>query len=155
MLTEHAISELDESFNEKINDAKKAVKEVNIKIKDIKNLLKRIYGKTVEHVSEGKDKVSVELEKIFKNAIPHNFSQLEAARRRKELGNPPGKNTDPIGDELNWEQILDYAEKEKCSIWIISKDGDFITKSVNGIVFGNPFLLREVRERTLSAFSVL
>lgn len=127
-------------------------KKMNHTIDQFRSSLTAIYSQTLEDVSKGKDKVSLELEKIFTNPLEHTETQFVKGKRRKDLGNPPGKPRDPIGDELNWEQILDYSQNEKHSIWIVSRDGDFYSKSINSQVLGNPFLLREISDRGLPEF---
>ena len=52
---------------------------------------------------------------------------MRRAKERKLFGNPPGKNNDPLGDQVSWEQILTKC-KNKPSVWIITKDSDYATK---------------------------
>lgn len=151
-LTAFALSDIDPEISKKIDNIKAETKKINGELNLLSKALSEIFEKTIEHVSKGEDKVSIELQKIFDSAIDNDDRQLKAAEKRKLLGNPPGKKNDPIGDELSWEQILDYAELNKCPIWIVSKDNDFITKSSNGKIFGNPLLLKEVNDRDLPEF---
>src|ERR1700722_11947028 len=58
------------------------------------------------------------------------------------IGNPPGKNNDPLGDQVSWEQILRKAAG-KPSLWVITKDSDYATK-YEGRVFLNGFLYDEL-----------
>lgn len=139
-------------IEENLRELREFAREMNLKTQQFRSSLTAIYSQTLEDVSKGKDKVSLELEKIFKNAIEHTDTQLSNAKRRKDLGNPPGKPKNPIGDELNWEQILDYSQREKCSIWIVSRDGDFYSKSINSQVFGNALLLKEISDKGLPDF---
>jgi hypothetical protein len=61
---------------------------------------------------------------IFGNAERHSDTQSQKAKARKERGDPPGKKTDPIGDELTWEQILcRFIGKTK--LWIVTRDSDY------------------------------
>ncbi len=136
----------------KITQIRDKTKSINSELGQIQKDLAAIYSQTLEDVSKGRDKVSLTLEKIFQKAIEHTEPQFNIAKRRKDLGNPPGKLKDPIGDELNWEQILDYSQKEKCSIWIVSRDKDFYAKSINSQVFANPFLQKEISDRGLPEF---
>lgn len=55
---------------------------------------------------------------------------IERARLRRELGNPPGK-PESIGDQINWEILLDHVPSET-DLHIISKDGDFGSGTVQG-----------------------
>ena len=50
-----------------------------------------------------------------------------SALRRHRLGNPPGKDNVTVGDELNWELLLEAAP-ESVDLHIVSKDGDFASK---------------------------
>ena len=80
----------------------------------------------LEQISRSEDEVSKALAPIFAKAVPHSQEELQRARERRELVNPPGKNTNPIGDQLTWEQIL-IRFQEKRRLWIISRDGDYGT----------------------------
>jgi predicted nucleic acid-binding protein len=51
----------------------------------------------------------------------------DAADRRARLGNPPGKSSNTIGDELNWELLLAHVPKGS-DLHIITKDGDYSSK---------------------------
>jgi len=67
---------------------------------------------------------------------------LQRARERRELGNPPGKIANPIGDQLTWEQILTRFKGKK-RLWIISRDADYGTV-YNRKGFLNRFLYDEL-----------
>jgi len=151
-LTKQAIIDIDPEINEKINRVQTNAKNINKEIDELKKALEEVYQKTIEHVSKSEDKISIELEEIFKNALDHTDNQLKRAQIRKNLGNPPGKKGDPIGDELSWEQILDYSQENNCPIWVVSKDGDFMIKSNNGQPLGNSLLIKEIQERKLPEF---
>lgn len=79
------------------------------------------------------------------------------AKRRMEIGNPPGKK-DSLGDAINWVTLLD-AVPEKQTLHIISEDGDFYSLLDECAI--NPFLAEEWKSlkqsevrvyRTLSEF---
>ena len=96
----------------------------------------------IKQISCSEDEVSKALSSIFANFVLHTAEELQKARERKELGNPPGKGAGSIGDQLNWEQILTNF-KGKRRLWIISRDSDYgITH--NDQVFLNPFLYEEL-----------
>src|SRR5262249_3859964 len=42
--------------------------------------------------------------------VPHTDEELQRAENRKARGIPPGKKDDPMGDELNWEQLLSFIK---------------------------------------------
>ncbi|MBY2986673.1 PIN domain-containing protein [Rhizobium leguminosarum] len=103
-------------------------------------------------ISDGSDLASEMLAPLFKQAVPATEKQLAAARLRKELGNPPGKRADPLGDQLSWEQFLDAASKEK-EVWILTKDGD-LAHVVDGVRSLNPFLRNELVARGVETIHV-
>jgi hypothetical protein len=58
------------------------------------------------------------------------------------VGNPPGKRSDPLGDQISWQQFLDALKGEK-RVWIITRDGDY-AEVVNGTRLLNPLLRAEL-----------
>lgn len=64
---------------------------------------------------------------------------LERAKRRIDVGNPPGKKGS-ICDAINWELLLKYAESEKDLVFI-TQDTDYLSV-INRELF-NPFLVKE------------
>lgn len=71
---------------------------------------------------------------------------LTRARRRMEIGNPPGK-PDSLGDAINWEWLLGQEVMfcENDEFVLISSDSDFESELVKGKA--REFLLREWKER--------
>jgi hypothetical protein len=116
--------------------------EIHQKIKGMNAEIDALILDLMEQISFSKDEVSKALSLIFANAVPHSSEELERARNRRELGNPPGKTTNPIGDQLSWEQILTQF-KDKKRLWIISRDGDYGTP-YSGKRFLNRFLYDEL-----------
>mgnify|MGYP001213158371 CR=1 FL=1 len=125
-------SELRETFRE----AQEALKSAQEKMKDH-------FSQVVESASRSEDDVSVKLTDIFSNAKKPTQQQLRNARIRKERGNPPGKRSDPLGDEVTWEQLLSVIKGKK-RLWIISRDNDYGTKFDKSDHL-NSFLLSELR----------
>jgi hypothetical protein len=130
-----------EPVREKIDAIVQKTKQLN------KQDVKALQSHILERVCRSEDNVSKALAQMFANAVPHTPEQLERAKHRKGLGNPPGKRADPIGDELVWEQILDLIRKGKRRLWIISTDGDF-GSFLNGRGYLNPFLYEELQRIT-------
>lgn len=97
----------------------------------------------MEQISCSEDEVSKALAPIFAKAAAHSPAELQRARDRRELGNPPGKPANPLGDQLTWEQILTQFKGKK-RLWIISRDGDYGTV-YDGKGFLNHFLYEELR----------
>ncbi|MDN3524664.1 PIN domain-containing protein [Halomonas sabkhae] len=93
-------------------------------------------------VAESKDEVSKALAPIFSEAVQATCDEMKRARERKETGNPPGKASDPLGDEITWEQVLSHFEGKR-RLWIISRDGDYGT-AFGGSFFLNSFLRSEI-----------
>ena len=62
---------------------------------------------------------------LFDVATRHSLSDslLSRARRRVELGNPPGKGGS-LGDAVNWESLLEVIPHEE-SLVMISDDNDY------------------------------
>jgi hypothetical protein len=96
----------------------------------------------LEQVSQSKDEVSKVLDDVFSHAVAFGDGELQRARDRRERGNPPGKPSDPLGDQLNWEQILSHC-KHKTMLWIITRDPDYGTVH-EGKMFLNAALCAEL-----------
>jgi PIN domain len=77
-------------------------------------------------VSQSRDEVTSGLAELFAQAVAPNGGELDRARKRKERGNPPGKQNGPLGDQVSFEQLLSQC-KDKPQLWIISKDSDYGT----------------------------
>ena len=69
-------------------------------------------------------------------------------KMRADKGNPPGKNGS-VGDQYNWEMLLDKVPAE--DLYIISKDGDYASplpgNDANGMAYPNAFLQAEWRNK--------
>lgn len=129
--------------SEQIGNIRKKMKGVSKAVNQINKEVDSLRSAILEEVSQSKDDVSKALAPIFQHATPYKAEEMERARKRKELGNPPGKKTDPIGDELTWEQILSNLKGKK-SLWLITKDTDYGI-DCDGKLLMNPFLQQEVR----------
>jgi hypothetical protein len=99
-----------------------------------------VAGDLLEKISRSEDDVSTVLRSLFENAVSPTSAQIERARERRERGNPPGKANDPLGDQICWEQLLDYCRDHSCrEIWIVTGDTDYHT-SFGGKLLLNPLL---------------
>ena len=116
--------------------------EVVKKIKKVNEEVDALALGIVEQISQSEDEVSKALAPIFAKAVLHSQEELQRARDRRELGNPPGKSANPIGDQLTWEQILTHFKGKK-RLWILSRDGDYGTV-YDGKGFLNRFLYDEL-----------
>lgn len=104
-----------------------------------------IRDKIAAEISSNTDQASEMLNNLLRSAAAPSQKQLDAARERRERGNPPGKRADPLGDQISWEQFLAAVEGEP-SVWIITKDSDFADRLDRRLLL-NPFLRRELVER--------
>lgn len=117
----------------------KEIEQVNDKVDDL-------MLKTLKQISRSEDEVSKSLSPIFAKAVLHSAEELQRAKERRELGNPPGKSNNPLGDQLTWEQILTHFKGKK-RLWIISSDNDYGTfykKKNNNYGYLNCFLYDEL-----------
>jgi hypothetical protein len=126
---------VDEVQRRKVGAAADFLKQKPKKEKELAHVL-------LAQITRSEDEVSKTLAALFAHAIPPTEDALQRARRRKELGNAPGKKTGPLGDQLNWEQILEQCQ-EKSAIWIITRDPDYAT-TYEGKMFLNAMLYRDL-----------
>jgi hypothetical protein len=124
------------------------------KLRDLRNIFqqaKKARDELTRHatnalikISWSEDDVSVQLGTIFDKAVSPTADEMQRARERKERGNPPGKQTNPLGDQIVWEQLLTHGKDTKCTkLWIITRDSDF------GITSERQFLLNSLLYRDL------
>lgn len=99
-------------------------------------------SETLRRISHSGDEISAALEELFKKAVKPTCQEYQKAYCRKQVGNPPGKKGDPLGDQISWEQFVNHAMGIQ-RLWIISNDCDFIT-SFKDEAFLNPLLLRDL-----------
>jgi hypothetical protein len=129
------------------------LKDIGQKIKEVNTELHDLAMNIITKVSQSTDEVSTTLAPIFSNAVWHSRKQLQNAQQRKERGDPPGKPTDPIGDQINWEQILcQFVGKTK--LWVITNDSDYGSmygKKGEEKGFLNRFLMDELVKVSASA----
>jgi hypothetical protein len=142
-------------FEEKIKNLKASVVPDHLlgvsdkEIKDVREALNQATGKiislvanAVTQISRSEDDVSKRLAGLFSTAVSANADQLHRARHRKEIGNPPGKPDDPLGDQIAWEQFLTHCEGSK-RIWIVTDDRDYVTQH-GSVTLLNPLLRRDL-----------
>jgi hypothetical protein len=108
----------------------------------IKNALKKAASETLERISRSQDKISMQLSPLFKRGVRCNQEELDKARARRERGNPPGKQKDPLGDQISWEQVLNRY-KTAPRMWLITHDSDFCLEREGKSIL-NPFLYAEL-----------
>ena len=113
-------------------------------MKELSRFIDDAHDKNVKAISEGIDYVSSSLQDLFSDPVPATDEQLERARKRKEIGDPPGKQKDPLGDQIAWEQLLDAA-RGRGVVCIVTADGDYYYVH-NYEVFLHPTLYAELKE---------
>jgi hypothetical protein len=138
-LPEHFDSRADTSIHEWNKDRE----ELEGKSKELRQRKITIYASLLSEIEHSQDEVSSELNKVFASARRPTPKQMERGILRKQVGNPPGKRQDPLGDQLSWEQLLDDIT-EVTHLWIISNDSDYFNE-YNKKCYLNPFLDSEVR----------
>jgi hypothetical protein len=135
---DHMLSTTDDS----VQRLDKRLHKLREEVTKVRDDFRKLTQDLLEQVSQSKDDVSKALTVIFSKAAVPDAEELRRAKERKVLGNPPGKNNDPLGDEVSWEQILTKC-KNKPGVWIITKDSDYATK-YEGKMFLNALLYDEL-----------
>ena len=135
---DHLLSTVDD----RVVHIRDQLQKIREKVNETKEEFKKLTHDLLEQVSQSKDEVSKVLAGLFSQAVAPNEGELQRARARKERGNPPGKKSDPLGDELSWEQILSQCQ-DKPRLWIITKDSDYGTEH-EGKIFLNAALYQEL-----------
>jgi predicted nucleic acid-binding protein len=125
-----------------IIDWNKKRKEIEIKIADLNSQLESFFEENLKNICSSEDYVSQKLIELFENSSIETNDEYVKSQRRKEIGNPPGKNNDSLGDQLTWEQLLGRC-KSVNEIWIISNDFDYFTLH-NKSLYLNAFLISEL-----------
>jgi len=97
-------------------------------------------------ISDSADIISTQLKAFFGTPLSPDESVVGHARHRKDVGNPPGKSDDPLGDQITWEQFLIEIRGEG-RIWIVTADRDYYQEFGNERRL-NPFLVNEIKAAT-------
>jgi hypothetical protein len=136
---------LEEEGKTLIGDWNKSSANLYSNLKSSQEALSDIVEHLLDEIMKGDDAASVSLEKVFENAVQPSDTEISNAKSRKEVGNPPGKHTDPIGDEISWEQLLS-TYKGDSPLWIISADNDY-SSMVNNRRYLNAYLFNELKHK--------
>lgn len=133
---------LDGKKNEKIKEWNKKRKKIKNQNEALIKELQAIYRSTFLQIVSSTDEVSIGLNEVFKFATSETDEELDKAFKRKKIGNPPGKNGDSVGDQINWEQLLNkVADVQK--LIIVSNDYDYFIEIEDELLL-NPLLKREL-----------
>lgn len=133
---------MDEESSPKLTEWNKERREIEKQITASNKGLTPILNEVLNDVSVSKDKVSQSLSALYDKAVQPTTDDLEKARYRKEIGNPPGKRADPLGDQLSWEQLLTIIPKTT-RLWVVSTDRDYFTEH-HKIIYLNPILYNDI-----------
>lgn len=96
-------------------------------------------------IAENKLRADQVIEDLLSSAqiLKRKSQDVEMARLRRELGNPPGKK-ETLGDQINWEILLRGCPDTE-DLHLVSRDGDFHGNVIDGVP--NNFLSREWKEK--------
>jgi len=119
----------------KVADIRRRWQELRKEVDSLRTEFHKRSLETLQRMVQSLDDVSVALKPIFSKAVAATNDEMQRARERKERGIPPGKPNDPLGDEINWEQLLAHLRKTNVGkLWIITEDTDFLCDFVGDIV---------------------
>ncbi len=135
---------LDEDNSPKLAEWNKARKELEKNVSTSNKELTSILNDVLNDISVSQDKVSKELSVLYSKSSKPTAGDIEKARFRKEIGNPPGKRADPLGDQLSWEQLLNIIPKIT-ALWVVSTDRDYFTEHKKDLYL-NPILYNDLIE---------
>ena len=72
--------------------------DIRSRLNEIDTSLTVAASQTLQQISRSEDEVSKRLSSVFAEAVADTSEERQRARERKEKGNPPGKNNNPLGD---------------------------------------------------------
>lgn len=101
-----------------------------------------LYEKAMDDVNNLTLKADTVIADLFDQAVLAETDDAiyERALRRFRMGNPPGKKKSTVGDEINWECLLEKVPHGE-DIYLVSGDADYASP-INSEQF-NPFLQDE------------
>ena len=115
--------------------------------KQARNELDMLVADALSQISRSDDDVSKRLGALFDKSILPSIDEMQRARERKEKGNPPGKPTDALGDQITWEQLLTHCKERKSTrLWIVTRDQDYCVKCGKKDFLLNPLLRQNLME---------
>lgn len=117
-------------------------KEMYQKRKELQETLEELIHTTLEKIMLSTDEVSQTFMTLFERAVEASEHEIQAARYKREVGNPPSKSNDPLGDQISWEQFKNCSSCSE-NLWIITNDSDYYTVFKNKIYL-NAFLYNEL-----------
>lgn len=131
---------------------------INKKKKEIEDQMKTLRKRVIKLLDNPatNDRVFQTVQRLFKDYTSdinlfrdniENYRIRKLAIKRFYLGYPPRKKDDTsIGDSINWEWIIDCADRKKADVIIVSRDNDF-GQFIQEKSFINDWLSFEFKER--------
>ena len=119
-------------------------------LKAANNKHAELYKKAMDDVNAVALKADAVIEDLFGKAqvIETGNSIFNKALHRFRMGNPPGKKKVTMGDEVNWEALLEAAPNDE-DLHLVSGDSDYAA-AMDADKF-NPFLDDEWKEKKKSS----
>jgi len=108
----------------------KELREALFRAKEIRNSLMEKATAEMVGLELAADELFIEIRDLSK-VLAITPEVESAARKRMELGNPPGK-PDSLGDRLNWEFLLKHIPS-KTDLHVVSKDKDYASPLANNV----------------------
>lgn len=105
-------------------DASARIADLSVALIEARKAWDTANNEIAQAISNNEDLASAMLAQMFNQAVEPTVEQMIRARERRERGNPPGKRSDPLGDQISWEQFVDAA-KGRAKVWIVTRDADF------------------------------
>lgn len=169
ILTQQVLDEFRRNREQKIQNALKKFEEVDFssfpqmikpypeysdlqaKKREFQKIKKDILDKINSDKTTKSLKADTVIDQIFATVQLIKLSDgiYERARRRRSLGNPPGKKSDSIGDEVNWESLLAFTQTDEIlaikqggnDLHLITSDRDWASKFNPNVA--DPYLVDE------------
>lgn len=138
--------------SENLRNWNKQNNEIHERQRDLKKELEELIHNMLGEIMCSVDKVSQTFNLLFENAVDASEQEIQAARYRREIGNPPGKPNDPLGDQISWEQFKSHSSSSE-SIWIVTKDSDYYT-AFQGKRYLNSLLYNELTTANVASPSI-
>jgi hypothetical protein len=114
----------------------------------------QLFNKAMDDVNAVKLKADTVIAELFSSAklIATNDIIYTKALKRFRMGNPPGKKGGTIGDEVNWEALLEEVPNGE-DLYFVSSDSDYAA-AIDPDKF-NPFLDKEWTSKKGAGSSII
>ena len=105
----------------------KEMKELQEVLSKASELKKKLIDATIIQIKSKMLKADKLINEIFSISNPISISEIifNRARRRFDIGNPPGKNAS-YGDAINWEALLEVVPNSE-NLYFIVRDKDYVS----------------------------